>query len=79
MNPAHIFLGSHKANHDDMVSKARDVRGTRNVMAKLTLADVARIKTEFATGTVSMSALGRDLGVTQATIARVIAEVSYQQ
>jgi hypothetical protein len=39
----HLFLGTHRDNMDDMVSKGRNVFGTKSAFAKLTEEDVQNI------------------------------------
>jgi hypothetical protein len=45
VNPAHLFLGTFKANTRDAVSKGRHPHGETNGAAKLTDAQVAEIRT----------------------------------
>ena len=44
VNPCHLFLGDAAANSLDMVSKDRHARGERSKIAKITAADVVRIR-----------------------------------
>ena len=43
LNPAHLFLGTNKDNVDDMVSKGRQARGTRQGNSKLSDSEVLAI------------------------------------
>lgn len=65
VNPEHLVVGTHAENHADMVVKGRHPRGAGHGMAKLTEADVFAIR---ASGGVTQEALGRQYGVTQASI-----------
>ncbi len=69
INPAHLFLGTNADNIADMVAKGRQrgARGTRNSKAKLTEADVLRIRA--ATGT--QTAIASQFGVSQQTVGRI--------
>lgn len=49
VNIAHLYLGSHQDNMDDMMQKLRQPHGPRNGHAKLTIAEVHAIRA--ATGT----------------------------
>ena len=44
VNPDHLFLGTHRDNIDDMLSKDRSCRGERNGHAVLTESDVLFIR-----------------------------------
>jgi hypothetical protein len=66
VNPDHLFLGTHKDNIRDMVSKGRGVdnRGIRHGMSKLTEDDVRAIRASTEPGPV----LCRRYGVVKSTI-----------
>lgn len=49
-NPAHLFIGTHKENNDDKVSKGRQVKGERFWRAKLTDAQVLEIRSHRPPG-----------------------------
>lgn len=44
VKPDHLFLGTHKENSEDMITKGRSAIGSRNGRAKLTDADVVKIR-----------------------------------
>jgi hypothetical protein len=44
INPKHLFVGTHQDNVNDQVSKLRHMHGSNNGRAKLTPAQVKRIK-----------------------------------
>jgi hypothetical protein len=48
--PSHLFIGTNADNTADMVEKHRQACGERHGMAKLTLADVAAIRSARAAG-----------------------------
>ena len=60
VNPAHLFLGTHQDNMQDMTQKGRHPRGN----AKLSPADVDAIRAS----TDSHRALARRFGVNEATV-----------
>lgn len=69
VNPDHLFLGDQDANMADMVNKKRSARHERNVKAKLTAADVEKIRARIPHE--SQQAIARDFGVNQATISEI--------
>ncbi len=67
-NPAHLFVGTPKANNDDKVSKQRQAAGRRHGCAKLTPAQVAEIRSYRPPGVKQMKkgiaeALAKKFGV----------------
>jgi hypothetical protein len=44
VNTDHLFLGTHRANMDDMVAKGRQPQGVRNGQSKLSERDVIEIR-----------------------------------
>ena len=74
VRPAHMFLGSHQANMDDMGAKGRNQqpKGERHGNSKLCSSGVLAIRTEYAAGGVSQSELARRHGVTKTLIGYVV-------
>jgi predicted transcriptional regulator len=87
VNPAHLFLGDHKANANDMVSKGRGIlpgqswfemhpeavpRGARNGQSKLTEDNVMEIRRRYAEDNVSMSKIGKEMGVSQSLVSSIV-------
>jgi hypothetical protein len=74
VNPLHLFLGTVKDNSDDMVAKGRgkppDSVGERNGAAKLSAADVVRIRNMIHVGMTNV-AIARHFGVGHAMISRI--------
>lgn len=73
VNPAHLFLGTHQDNMDDMTAKGRRngvSAGTNNRHAKLTWESVNAIREGYANGD-SYAALARRYGVGPTAISRV--------
>lgn len=69
INPAHLFIGTHKDNVADMMAKGRDrFRGGRRPWnAKFTPEQIRRIRAD----TRSLKRIGRDYGVHHTTILRL--------
>lgn len=51
INPTHLFVGSQSENLRDMRTKGRGTQGESVPASKLTAADVAEIRRDFASGT----------------------------
>lgn len=81
VNPEHLFLGTQAENVDDMIAKGRHVCtplfGEDNPMSKLTRAQVASIRREYAAGGVTMNQTAAKYGVTVMTIQRAITRTSW--
>jgi hypothetical protein len=75
-NPAHLRLGTHRENMNDMLERGRarggGVRGERNGFAKLTEAQVREIRAAAAAGS-STSKLARCYGVDPSNIRYIVA------
>lgn len=67
VNPAHLFLGTHKENVADMRMKGRapSQRGASNNNAKMAEADVLAIRRKYKTGAYTQQALADEYGITQ--------------
>lgn len=86
IRPDHMFVGTQKDNVDDCMAKGRahlqnvtparravwQPRGERHGSARLTPDQVRAIRTRHALGGVSYRALGRDYGVSTATITEIV-------
>lgn len=78
VNPAHLFLGTHADNMRDAARKGKffkkqtQVRGEKHGRHKLTEGDVLAIRSRYAKGCVSQSALAREYGVGQSTVSAVV-------
>ena len=67
VNPVHLKAGTHQDNFDDMRSKRRHAHGEGSGAAKLTEAQVLRVREEYASGQ-NISMLSRKYTVARATI-----------
>jgi hypothetical protein len=74
-NPAHMRLGTHRDNMDDMI-KAGSQKGERNVNSKLTAAQVETIRHQRAHG-MTLKALGDLYGVSLSMIDLICRGVSW--
>lgn len=70
-NPAHLRLASPAENMRDMVVKDRSAFGERHVGARLTSADVQRIRALYAAG-VRQRVIAAEFGVGQGHISRIV-------
>lgn len=74
INPAHLFLGTCRDNHADMIAKGRKVTvrlcGELSGVAKLTAQKVVEIRALRATG-LTQQAIADRFGVTQRTISYI--------
>lgn len=68
VNPNHLFAGTKTENNADRHRKKRNAIGMRNGSAKLTDSDVQAIRQLIANTKLSMSAIGRQFGVTYQTV-----------
>jgi hypothetical protein len=90
VRPDHLFLGDVGINTRDAAAKgrsgphrhprsyARDVRGERSPSAKLTAAQVVEIRSRYASGDGTLRSLGREYGIHNTTVGRIVKEESWQ-
>lgn len=77
-NPAHLVLGTIKANTYDMIVKGRagfrknKASGECNGNSKLTATEVLEIRKVYSEGCASQGVLGNTYGVAQTTIGRIV-------
>jgi len=72
VNPAHLFLGTHRENMADMTAKNRSPFEEKNPMAKLTAENVAEIRRRYAAGGISQRALGAEFSVGDMAISLIV-------
>ena len=66
-NPEHLFLGTAADNQRDMALKGRSARGERNAGAKLTEADVLKIRADKR----GHLEIGKDFGITRNHVSEI--------
>lgn len=76
VNPAHLFLGSHLQNMQDMVNKGRSKRGENCAKHKLTEKQVREIRIKSSTGMSSYD-LAREYEVDPKTIRNAVNRVTW--
>lgn len=74
----HLHLGTNAQNLAEMVARGRSAVGTTNGRAKLTDADVVSVRKRYATGTISQSALARELGVSHSLMHQIVRRKIWQ-
>lgn len=72
VRPDHLFRGDQRANNEDRDDKDRVRHGEAHASAKLTTADVQKIRTLYATGSISQRKLALAFGVAHQTIAELL-------
>lgn len=74
VNPAHLFLGTHKLNAEDRDAKGRNrpCPGEKNGQAVLTADQVREIRTVYAARSKTQVALGRQFGLRQGSISNIV-------
>jgi hypothetical protein len=78
-NPAHLFLGSMRANQLDAYRKGRKVQPrSEHTNAKLTADHVREIRSRYVKGGVLQATLAKEYGVSQAVISSVVRRATYK-
>lgn len=79
MNPDHLWLGTGRDNMADMVDKNRSAYGVRSRSSVFTDDDIRTIRSRYALGNISQSALARQYGVSSNTISCIVRRVSWKR
>lgn len=79
VNPAHLFLGVAKDNHDDMKRKGRGVSGERNGRAKLNRTEVDAIRVAYANGEGSYRKLASRFGASPSQVAFIVTRRTWRE
>jgi hypothetical protein len=77
VNPAHLFVGTHKDNTADKIAKDRHARGSRSGHAKLSDDDVLEIFTLLGRG-VEQKEIGQRFGITQSAVSNIRRGVTWK-
>lgn len=72
VNPKHLFIGTHKDNSQDMVSKNRDCSGERASYAKLNWDKVNEIRARYLKDNISQRELAKLFNVSQPQINAIV-------
>jgi hypothetical protein len=72
VNPAHLLTGTQAQNVADTVRQGRTPVGERNGQATLSKADMQRLRRAYERGNVSQTELGRQFGISQAQVSRIV-------
>ena len=70
VRPTHLFIGDAAANAADMVTKGRSAKGSAHSQARLTDADVRRIRA--LSGTLSQGKIAAEFGVSQGCVTDIV-------
>ena len=79
VNPAHLFSGTPADNAKDMSRKGRNRQGEKHGSARLTLAQVRRIKTMLTEDKLYMSEIAREFEVSETTIRSIKAGKTWRK
>ena len=71
-NPDHLFIGINTDNRRDSVRKGTHARDTKFARTKVPAARIQEIKDRYAKGDISQKALGKEFGVGQPTMWRIL-------
>lgn len=79
-NPAHLFLGTHKANANDRERKGRgnQPKLEKHNKAKLTVAIVREIRQRYAAGGITMKRLAIEYNVHETNIGFIIKHITWK-
>lgn len=72
MNPGHLFAGTRTDNMQDAVSKLRQAHGERSGASKLTMAEVAQIRSAYATGKFSQKEVAEAFGTSGSNVSIIV-------
>lgn len=72
VNPAHLFVGTHKINMEDAAKKKRFKSGDSHWKCTINAQQEEEIKARYQSENISMCQLGREYGVAHQTISRII-------
>lgn len=83
VNPKHLYIGTNQTNSTDKVlrnrtTKGRPVHHGELSFHKLTLEQVREIRIRYSAGGESQSKLGKEFGVSQTQVGRIIRGVRWQ-
>lgn len=80
VNPAHLFLGTHKENMTDMINKGRKnaSKGEHRYNSKLTEKRVKFIRSWYSYGGITYKDIAAAYGLNETTVSRAINKVSWK-
>ncbi len=78
VRPLHLFLGTAKANAEDMVAKERHARGSQRPSARLNEKIVAEMRRRYREGAVSIEALAAEHGVCMYTVQAAVRGIRWK-
>lgn len=78
VNPSHLSLGTHAENCADASRKGRRLPGSLNHQAKLTEADVRKMRARYERGGVTHRELADEFGVSIALVSFIITRKAWK-
>lgn len=79
VNPNHLYIGTHRDNMRDMVSRHRNHSGESNYQAKLKNCDAEKIRNEYKSDITSFAILSKKYKVSKTLIQNVVQGKSYRR
>jgi DNA-binding XRE family transcriptional regulator len=78
VNPDHLFLGTHRDNSDDKLSKKRHRFGESSPITPFTEKDVLKIRELYASGKLSQQKIANMYGVNQTAISAIVRRATWK-
>lgn len=77
VKPAHLWLGTHRDNHEDKRIKGRAPQGQRHGLHRVTAVQVQDIRSRYATGEISQQKLADLYGLSQPSVSAILRRATW--